>query len=55
MLGTPLTASILILNYLFVTGVDGRTASKVCRVGKADEKVKQSRYRPGVAQSVPGS
>jgi hypothetical protein len=31
--------SIPILNYLFVTGVDGRKASDVYRVGKADKRL----------------
>ena len=30
-------ASILIFSYIFVTGVDGRRASNVHRVGEADK------------------
>jgi len=37
-------ASMLILNYLFVTGVDGRTASNVYRVGKADKRLINTPY-----------
>jgi hypothetical protein len=37
-------ASMLILNYFFVIGVDGRAASNVYSVGKADKRLINTPY-----------